>query len=134
MSGYIAKSKSDDWSTPKELYKEFSDYFDPCPLHSSFDGLSIEWKDKNFVNPPYSNLKRWIFKSIEESKKGKEVVLLIPSRTDTKAFALLCQYGCDFCFFIGRLHFNESKNATPFPSVLVTLKGNAKNTLTLRSL
>ena len=36
---------SDNWETPKDFYnelnKEFNFDFDPCPLNSSFDGLSI---------------------------------------------------------------------------------------------
>ena len=124
MSAYIAKSKTDDWRTPSNLYREFieNDYFDPCPLHASFDGLSIDWKEKNFVNPPYSELKRWIEKSIEENKKNKEVILLIPSRTDTKGFEMLFKHGCEFTFIIGRLHFNDAGTA-PFPSVLIRLRG-----------
>lgn len=127
---YINKSKSDDWATPKSLYNSFMQggYYDPCPLFSSFDGLSIEWKEKNFINPPYSDLKKWIDKSIEEAKKGHECVLLIPSRTDTKAFESLYKFGCEFTFIIGRLHFNEGE-AAPFPSVLVRLKGNGINEL-----
>ena len=127
MSAYIAKSKCDDWATPKFLYDDFMNmgYFDPCSLFSSFDGLNIDWKIKNFVNPPYSQLKKWIIKAIQENKKKKEVVLLIPSRTDTKAFELLYKHGCNFVFIIGRLHFNEG-NSAPFPSVLVTLRGDQK--------
>lgn len=43
---------SDDWATPKELYNklnsEFNFDFDPCPLHSNFDGLTIEWGGGKF--------------------------------------------------------------------------------------
>ena len=38
---------SDNWATPKWLYDklntEFRFDFDPCPLHSPFDGLTCEW-------------------------------------------------------------------------------------------
>ena len=130
MSAYINKSKTDDWKTPSVLYHRYIDagYYDPCPYQASFDGLSIEWKDKNFVNPPYSELKKWIIKAIEEAKKGKSVVLLIPSRTDTKAFEMLYRFGCVFRFILGRLRFNDSAPA-PFPSVLVFLKGDGINEL-----
>ena len=96
--------------------------FDPCPLFSSVDGLKIEWGEINFVNPPYSNLKAWIEKSIEQSKKGKKVLLLIPARTDTKAFKMLFEYGSTITFITGRLRFNEA-NSAPFPSMLVELTG-----------
>jgi len=96
--------------------------FDPCPLRSTVDGLRIEWKKSNFVNPPYSQLKRWIEKSITEHAKGKSVVLLIPARTDTKAFRLLFEYGAEITFISGRLRFNGASSA-PFPSMLVKLAG-----------
>lgn len=96
--------------------------YDPCPLNSSFDGLSIEWKEKNFVNPPYSQLKRWVIKAIEEHKKGRDVTMLIPARTDTQAFKLLFDYGAHFTFITGRLSYND-KGTAPFPSMIVTLTG-----------
>ena len=63
MSGYMPKSKTDSWSTPKALYeeldKEFSfDTYDPCPLDDpEKDGLSEDWAAVTFCNPPYSQLK-----------------------------------------------------------------------------
>jgi len=83
---------SDNWATPKWLYDElnqdFEFDFDPCPLHSGFDGLEIEWGSRNFINPPYSRkLKEaFILKAIAESKKGKLCVMLIPVSTSTKIF------------------------------------------------
>ena len=83
---------SDHWSTPKELYdklnKEFNFDFDPCPLHADFDGLSIEWGDRNFVNPPYSRKikEKFVLKAIDEQDKGKLSVMLLPVSTSTKLF------------------------------------------------
>lgn len=123
LKGWYSK-KTDDWATPSYMYKWYMDkgYFDPCPLNPTFNGLEIDWKDLNFVNPPYSQLKRWIEKSIEEHRKGRAVHLLIPARTDTKAFKLLFDYGCNFIFLTGRLKFND-KGSAPFPSVVVVLTG-----------
>ena len=125
MDKILYSRKSDNWKTPKNIYDQFINdgFFDPCPLNSNFNGLEIEWKDRNFVNPPYSKIKDWVNKSIEEHKKGKEVILLIPARTDTKYFRKLVDYGCDIDFITGRLHFNESGSA-PFPSCFVTLTGS----------
>lgn len=82
-----------DWKTPKKLYQElnriFEFDFDPCPANPKFDGLSIEWKNSNYVNPPYgTELSKWLKKCFEESKKGKLVVVLIPSRTDTSTLTI----------------------------------------------
>ena len=85
----------DNWKTPKDLYDKLNDEFffdfDPCPLNhdlAGWNGLIIEWGDSNFLNPPYSRkLKEsFIKKAIEESKKGKICVCLIPVSTSTVLF------------------------------------------------
>jgi len=82
----------DDWQTPKSLYdelnKEFNFNFDPCPINPQFNGLEIEWKERNFINPPYSRTLKEAFikKAIQESNKGKLCVLLLPVSTSTKIF------------------------------------------------
>ena len=102
----------DDWATPDYVYraldKEFSFDFDPCPLHSKFDGLSIEWKERNYINPPYSlKLKiAFVKKAIEESKKGKLCVMLLPVSTSTKLFQdLILPNASEIRFVKGRIPF-----------------------------
>ena len=126
MDKVLVSRKSDDWKTPSDIYEVimYLGFYDPCPYQSTFDGLKIEWKEHNFVNPPYSKIKDFVKKSIEEHKKGKEVVLLIPARTDTKYFKELVNYGCDIFFVTGRLKFNDSGSA-PFPSCFIILNGKA---------
>lgn len=120
--------ESDEWATPKYIYRQAmaKGMFDPCPLGSKTDGLAIDWGKMNFVNPPYSQLRQWVQKSIEEHEKGKGVVLLIPSRTDNKAFRMLFEYGSEITFITGRLRFNEA-NPAPFPSLLAKLVGGGIN-------
>lgn len=85
---------SDDWATPPHVYQDldafFSFDFDPCPfMHDmGWDGLSAEWGERNYVNPPYSrSLKEaFVYKAIEESKKGKLCVMLLPVSTSTELF------------------------------------------------
>lgn len=88
--------RSDNWATPPYVYDElnarFDFNFDPCPLKHDitlWDGLEIEWKERNFINPPYSvDLKtKFILKAVKESKKGKLCVMLLPViGTSTKLF------------------------------------------------
>lgn len=124
--GYIARSRTNDWATPLAVYEklneEFRFDFDPCPLKSKFDGLKISWKKRNFVNPPYSNLAEWIRKSFEEWRNGKLVVMLIPARTDTKAFHQYIFGNAEVRFIQGRLKFGNSTNSAPFPSCVVVFK------------
>jgi hypothetical protein len=83
---------NDNWATPKELYDklnaEFNFEYDPCPLFSTFDGLTFDWEGSNFIKPPYTRkLKEaFVLKAIDESKKGKLCVMLLPVSTSTKLF------------------------------------------------
>jgi hypothetical protein len=90
------------WLTPPELYEslnnEFKFDFDPCPfpLPDGFDGLTCNWKNSNYVNPPFGSIihqgkkkgpTAWVRKAIEENKKGKQVVIVYP--VDKWLFMLL---------------------------------------------
>ena len=116
--------QSDIWETPKKYYNNMMarGWFDPCPINPKFDGLRINWHKKNFVNPPYSQIKEWVDKAIEEHKKGHEIILFVPARTDTKWFEKLFYYGAEFNFITGRIKFS-GKQGAPFPSVVIELTG-----------
>lgn len=82
----------DNWATPSYIYDplhaKYNFDFDPCPLHSSFDGLKIPWGQRNFVNPPYGRALKEAFvrKAVAESQLGKLCVLLLPVSTSTALF------------------------------------------------
>ena len=73
-----------------------------------------------FCNPPYGKeLIKWVRKSYYESHKDNTLVaLLMPARTDTKAFHDYILNRAEVRFLKGRLHFGNSDRA-PFPSMLV---------------
>lgn len=129
----LMTSLTPNWSTPKWLYeeldKEFYFTFDPCPLNDKpeFDGLNIEWGLVNFVNPPYGRvLPLWVKKGYDEYKKGKTVVFLIPSRTDTIYWHEYIMKADEIRFIKGRLKFNDMKGCAPFPSCIVIFNGDKK--------
>ena len=102
----------DHWQTPPELYKELDDEFkfdfDPCPLKSTFNGLQTDWGKRNFVNPPYKKKLKEAFvkKAIEESKKGKLCVCLLPVATSTALFHDYIKPNAeDIRFIRGRVRF-----------------------------
>ncbi len=81
------------WLTPpalmESMQKEFEFDFDPCPFPKpdNFDGLTCEWGNSNYVNPPFGSIMHegkkkgptaWMRKAIEENKKGKDVVIVYP--------------------------------------------------------
>lgn len=107
---------SDDWIL------DIFDWFDPCPLAENpvKDGLNMEWEEKTFVNPPYSNPLPWVEKAIEENKKGKLIVLLLKHDSSTKWFSKLQEAGAKFLWVNGRLK-HGTKSPAPFPSLFAIL-------------
>ena len=82
------------WLTPPDvldsLSAEFGPFdFDPCPhpVPEGFDGLTCEWGQRNYVNPPFGSIihqgrkkgpTAWVRKALDEWRKGKLVVLVYP--------------------------------------------------------
>ena len=124
-------SQSVDWATPEWLYdeldKEFHFNFDPCPLYGAegdSDGLTVPWGGATFCNPPYGRvIGAWTRKARLEAEQGKTVVLLIPSRTDTKWWHSDIMLADEIRFIKGRLKFGGSPNPAPFPSAVVVFRG-----------
>lgn len=106
----------DHWKTPEDFYDrlnlEFNFDFDPCPyMHdiSKWDGLEIEWGNRNFINPPYSRKikDQFVKKAIEESKKNKLCVMLLPVSTSTILFHdFILPNSKDIRFIRGRVKFS----------------------------
>lgn len=139
--------KSDEWETPQdffdELNKEFGFTLDVCataknkkcerwfasPLDNQIygcivDGLINEWAHEVcWMNPPYSQIGKWMQKAYEESLYGATVVCLVPARTDTKWFHDYVYGKAETRFVKGRLKFGGSKNSAPFPSMVVIYRG-----------
>lgn len=116
--------KSDHWKTPSDIYNSFINvgFIDPCPFHADFDGLKRVYDNKSiFCNPPYSQISIWVDYLLDLfDNHGCDFVLLVPARTDTKWFhKLLARREFDIKFYKGRLHFNDSKQGAPFPSILI---------------
>jgi len=114
---------TDNYATDFRIMELFDDWFDPCPLNDNpnFDGLSIDWKDKTYCNPPYSKPLPWIEKAILENRKGKLIVMLLRMDTSTKWFKLLQENNAVFLWINGRLRFGDTRKPANFPSMLVIL-------------
>jgi phage N-6-adenine-methyltransferase len=116
----------DTYRTPEAIFgklnEEFHFDFDPCPSGKiNYDGLCVEWGKSNFINPPYSEIYKWLQKGIIERNKGKTSVFLIPSRTGNKWFhELVLPEAYEIRFIRGRICFSE--NPAPFDSMVVVLK------------
>lgn len=126
----IKTKKTDSRATPQWLLGMFEDWFDPCPLNPNpeIDGLKIDWEDKTYVNPPYSNgnIQRWVNKAINEAKKGKRIVMLLPADTSTKYHLDLISAGARIFFSHGRISF-IGYDMPAWGSMLVFLNFKDKN-------
>ena len=62
---------------------------------------------------------KWIEKCYRHGLGGDIAVMLLPARTDTRAFHEFIYHKAEVRFIKGRLHFGGSKNSAPFPSMIV---------------
>lgn len=135
ISNVMYSSKTDEWSTPQDLFDRLNEefHFDldvcanesnhKCPLYydRKQDGLRMIWKGHVvWCNPPYGrDIAKWVERAYNEHKThGTTIVMLLPVRTDTKWFHSYVLGRADIRFFKGRLRFGGSKNNAPFPSML----------------
>ena len=73
------------WQTPPDMMAELQDRynfdFDPCPhpRPKGFDGLLVDWGQRNWVNPPFTGgVMKWINKALVERERGKLIVIILP--------------------------------------------------------
>ena len=129
----MMSSKSDEWTTPFDLFLKLDDVFqfdldaaatkENALCHNFFDremdGLLQPWGGRRiFCNPPYSQIKLWAAKFVEESERAACIVALIPARTDTKWFQSIMRSADHVHFIKGRLKFGDGAGSAPFPSAL----------------
>jgi site-specific DNA-methyltransferase (adenine-specific) len=142
-------SKSDEWYTPQDLFDRLHAEFDfqidlaataensKCGDYfwDKDDSLTKWWGEyykRGWLNPPYSRglCGKFIAKAAEERRKGFMTVMLLPARTDTKAFHAhiydaekwQAREGVEIRFLPGRLKFGGCKDAAPFPSMVVVFR------------
>lgn len=135
----LFSSNSMIWETPKDYFDKLNMKFkfdlDACASESNHkvnsyftevdNALIQKWGGNVFMNPPYGrHIGEFIKKAYEEHLRDPDrfIVMLIPSRTDTKYWHEYIQDKATVKFLKGRLKFEisgKSMDAAPFPSALV---------------
>lgn len=112
--------------------------FDPCwhpasavrpqawlDVRRGDDGLRDDWSGRlAFVNPPWSNQKKWIERAHDQRSSGKvgTIVCLVPAKTDTRFFHEVLSKVADVYFIEGRPRFfkeDGSSEATMVSAMVV---------------
>ncbi|MEQ8721030.1 MAG: DNA N-6-adenine-methyltransferase [Sandaracinaceae bacterium] len=140
--GPNAGTSREDWCTPRIVVDRLLAFagsiaLDPCSNPVSLvpatrrviapeDGLAVDWHAAAdgglvYVNPPFGRKRTglWLGKAADEAERGAEIVVLIPARTDTRAWQRHAPRAAAICFWAGRMRFLGAKNGAPFPSALL---------------
>jgi phage N-6-adenine-methyltransferase len=142
-------SNKEDWETPQDFYDRLnakyhfewdlaaSDDNAKCSCYFTRDDNSLEqdWEGLSgnlFLNPPYGReLKLWVKKAATTGLKDKQnLVMLIPSRTDTSYWHDYIFNHAEIKFLRGRLKFEVdgvSGDSAPFPSAVVIYTGDGND-------
>lgn len=112
---------------PKEVRGKMKEQ-PPRLIFDLNDGLRDTWKRGGLVycNPPYGReIVKWMAKARQEAKLGAEIIMLVPSRTDTAWWHVnVVGHARRVCFVEGRLTFRGAPSVAPFPSALVYYGGD----------
>ena len=129
----LFSSEKDDWETPQAFFDrldaEFRFTLDAAAspqnakcaqyLTKEDDALTQPWPGTVWLNPPYGrDIWKWIRKAYQEAAEST-VVVLIPSRTDTKYWHNWVMRASEIRFVKGRLRFVGAERPCPFPSSVI---------------
>lgn len=109
-------SIKDCWQTPPwllELVNQFygsrDQWFDPCPPNPGFDGLSIKWPSNTYINPPFSQYKKW---ASHGRLQPLEQIWICHHDSSTERMQLLLP-GATLCLLFDRISFIHPETGLP---------------------
>lgn len=140
---HLFSSASGEWETPAVLFRQLDQEFrftlDACAHPGNYkvanfygpadewDGLAQPWTGVVWCNPPYGrSIVKWVEKGYLAAKAGATVVMLLPSRTDTRWWHDYVMKASEIRFIRGRLKFGNAMNGAPFPSAIVVFRSEAQ--------
>ena len=136
------EASKDTWETPDYFFNLLDEKFhftlDPCATKENTkckkfftneqDGLRQNWKgERVFVNPPFSKIDSWVNKCYKEGiKENTIVVMIIPSRTDTRYWHNYIMKANEIWFCKGRVNFllegMKPTHGSTFPLAIIVFK------------
>lgn len=130
-------SQSNEWATPQDVFDRLDAEFHfttdvaanaenaKCKRYftEADNGMLQSWAgERVWCNPPYGGqIGKWIEKAAISN--ADVVVMLIPARTETRAWHQYIFPVAEIRFLEGRLKFGGHKWNAPFPSAIVIFRG-----------
>lgn len=116
---------TDVWLTPIEIVRSLGHFdLDPCGAEGHFTapicffshGLEEEWFGRVWLNPPYSEVGKWVDRLANQVDFGdvRSGIALVFARTDTKWAQNIIPRASSVFFPAGRIRFLDS-SGTPGP-------------------
>jgi len=135
---YMPKSKNQEHQTPDRIFdlilrnwripKRY--FYDPCPVGTPFrapcffNGLYGDWKNYNFVNPPFEirTLEKFVSKALDEIEKDHITIMLLPAKTDQAWFHdMILEFDFEILWIRKRLKFKNNKDSSTGSHFLVKI-------------
>lgn len=140
----FTSSKSDEHYTPPNILQAVYECLgeldlDPCSnSHSSpnvnakkhftieDDGLAQEWSGRVFINPPFSDIKRWVPHVISEYSSGRvtEAIALTKAYPRTNWYKKLRESCQAICFVEGYQKYGKAQTSATFGTLLTYFGSN----------
>ena len=113
----------DDWETPPELLASgcimynVKPMLDPCATEKNSlnffhhftkkdNGLEQDWLHDSFVNPPYTEVAKWVEKAdLDHKRNNVTILMLVFNKTDTKWWHEYVENKLEIHFIEGRRKF-----------------------------
>lgn len=121
--GGAACEYSDEWYTPAPLVQALGPFdLDPCagPNHHAKRnlrrpacGLSLKWKGRVWLNPPFTNVHEWVAK-MQNHRSG---IMLVNARPDAAWFQCAASSALAIFWIKGRVKFQRPDGSVGNPPV-----------------
>lgn len=133
----LFSSLKQDWETEEKFFNQLDSlfYFQVDLAANDENTKCKKWFTENenslvqpwhltesnqWLNPPYGKeLRFWLEKAYLESKRGANICVLVPARTDTSYWHEFVFSKATILFIKGRLKFKNAISSAPFPSALI---------------
>jgi len=136
----MMSSKTPEYETPQDFFNRLDTEFHftldaaataqnaKCEHYYTVQDNALwqSWSGTVWCNPPYGNLiAKFVRKAYGAAQQGATVVMLIPSRTDTRYWHDYVMKAKEIRFVSGRLKFGPQEGPAPFPSAVVIFEQGA---------